>query len=168
MFKLIKVLMIAGLLMTNSVLASPLSGLSSSGKSELSWFLISVYEAQLFTSSGQFQYGDYPQALEIEYYRHISKENLIKATKDQWEDQSINHPKIDAWLVELETVFPDVKPQDKLVFTIDKNGSNQFYLNDKPLGNIANQDFSQLFLDIWVSEKTTYPDLRLELIGDRK
>ena len=164
---LISILTIASLLTINSVAAAPLQGLQSSGKSELSWFLISVYEAQLFTTSGQFVYGQYPQALEIEYYRNITKENLIKATKEQWEEQSIKHPDLDFWLVELEQVFPDVKPKDKLVFSIDEIGNNQFFLNDRPIGKIANKDFSQLFLDIWVSEKTTYPDLRLELIGDK-
>lgn len=167
MKSLISMLTIVSLLTINSVVAAPLQGLQSSGKSELSWFLISVYEAQLFTTSGQFVYGQYPQALEIEYYRNITKENLIKATKDQWEEQSIKHPDLDSWLVELEQVFPDVKPEDKLVFSIDEIGNNQFFLNDKPIGTIANKDFSQLFLDIWVSEKTTYPDLRLELIGDK-
>ncbi|MDD9202285.1 chalcone isomerase family protein [Aliivibrio sp. S4MY1] len=161
------ILTIVSLLTINSVVAAPLQGLQSSGKSELSWFLISVYEAQLFTSSGKFQYGQYPQALEIEYYRNITKENLIKATKEQWEEQSIKHPDLDSWLLELEQVFPDVKPEDKLVFSIDEIGNNQFFLNDKPIGEIASKDFSQLFLDIWVSEKTTYPELRLELIGEK-
>ncbi len=164
---LIIILTMVSLLTINSAVAAPLQGLQSSGKSELSWFLISVYEAQLFTTSGQFVYGQYPQALEIEYYRNITKENLIKATKDQWEEQSIKHPDLNEWLVQLEQVFPDVKPEDKLVFSVDKVGNNQFFLNDKPIGKIANKDFSQLFLDIWVSEKTTYPDLRLELIGER-
>ncbi len=164
---LISILTMVSLLTINSAVAAPLQGLQSSGKSELSWFLISVYEAQLFTTSGQFVYGQYPQALEIEYYRNITKENLIKATKDQWEEQAIKHPDLNEWLVQLEQVFPDVKPEDKLVFSVDKIGNNQFFLNDKPIGKIANKDFSQLFLDIWVSEKTTYPDLRLELIGER-
>ena len=167
MRKLMNILTIISLLTINSVVAAPLQGLQSSGKSELSWFLISVYEAQLFTSSGKFQYGQYPQALEIEYYRNITKENLIKATKEQWEEQSIKHPDLDSWLLELEQVFPDVKPEDKLVFSIDEIGNNQFFLNDKPIGKIASKDFSQLFLDIWVSEKTTYPELRLELIGEK-
>lgn len=165
---LINVLMIMGWLITSSASATPLSGLASSGKSELSWFLISIYEAQLFTPSGTFTYGEYPQALEIEYYRNISKEDLIKATKEQWKKQSITHPELNAWLVELEKVFPDVKPADKLLFSIDEKGNNQFFLNNKPIGAIANQDFSRLFLDIWVSERTTYPDLRLELIGESK
>ena len=131
MRRLISILTIISLLTINSAVATPLQGLQSSGKAELSWFLISVYEAQLFTSSGQFVYGQYPQALEIEYYRNITKENLIKATKEQWEEQAIKHPDLSLWLVELEQVFPDVKPEDKLVFSIDEIGNNQFFLKDR-------------------------------------
>lgn len=48
MAKQINMLILAGLLITSSVQSAPLSGLESSGKSELTWYLISVYQAQLF------------------------------------------------------------------------------------------------------------------------
>ncbi len=166
MVKIISVLMITIWLIISSAYASPLKGLASSGKSELTWFLLSIYDAQLFTSTGQFNYGEYPQALEIRYNLDVAKDRLVKSIKSQWQEQAISHPQLEQWLIKLDNIFPNIKSGDKLIFLVDEDGNNQFFLNDKPIGRIADDDFPQIFLDIWLSNKTSFPDLRLGLIGE--
>ena len=153
---------------TSMTLASPLQGLSSTGQAKLTWYFISVYRAELYTQTGQFSYEQYPQALEIEYLQNISTQDLIDATREQWDEQQMLHPQRREWLQQLGTIFPDVTKHDKLTFVVDKQGNNQFYYNQQLVGGIANKAFSQAFLDIWVSVKTTYPRLRNKLIGETK
>jgi hypothetical protein len=154
------------LMFSSMTLASPLQGLSSTGQAKLTWYFISVYRAELYTQTGQFNYGQYPQALEIEYLRSISKQELIDATRDQWDEQQLWHPQRQQWLEQLSTIFPDVTEYDKITFVVDKQGNNRFYYNQQLVGGIASKAFSQAFLDIWVSAKTTYPALRNKLIGE--
>jgi hypothetical protein len=45
------------------------------------------------------------------------------------------------------------------------NNKSFFYYNNELIGEIGQQEFSQLFLDIWLSENTSEPDLRRELLG---
>ncbi|MFT5881347.1 MAG: hypothetical protein ACI86X_002487 [Moritella sp.] len=127
---------------------------------------MSVYRAELYTQTGQFIYGQYPQALEIEYLRTISTQDLTDATREQWDEQQMLHPQRREWLQQLAAIFPDVTKHDKLTFVVDEQGNNQFYFNQQRVGGIASKAFSQAFLDIWVSAKTTYPALRSQLIGE--
>jgi len=41
-----------------------------------------------------------------------------------------------------------------------------FYFNNLKVGVIERAEFSQLFLAIWLSEKTSEPELKAELLGE--
>jgi hypothetical protein len=135
------------------------------GQGTMSWFLLDIYDASLFTDSGSYQANMYPQVLTITYLKNISKQRLIKATKDQWLLQDFEASKVRQWLLRLEQVWPDIKSGDSLTFYVNENKNGYFYHNQNLLGGIDNEDFSDAFLAIWLSEKTSQPQLRRELLG---
>lgn len=137
------------------------------GSSDMRWTVFKLYNITLLTDDGQYRPQEFPQALEIRYYRDIDKDDLVAATDDQWKGLGIPAEQRNAWLPELKTLWPDISKNDKLRFEVDASGSNRFYYNGKPIGSVAGSDFSQAFLAIWLSPDTSRPDLREKLIGGR-
>ncbi|QYJ79783.1 chalcone isomerase family protein [Shewanella acanthi] len=143
------------------------SGLIEVGRGEMDWLWFSLYRARLMTVTGQYQSEQYPQLLDIEYYREIDAEDLLKATKEQWLHLGFKESDVQAWLLLLKGIWPDVKEGDHLSFKIIDPQKSQFYFNQQPLGVIENPQFAQAFLAIWLSNKTSRPALRAQLLGEK-
>ena len=62
-------------------------------------------------------------------------------------------------------MWPDISANDTLRIEVDIDGSNTFLFNGELIGAVDNEDFSQAFLDIWLSPNTTQPAVRKRLIG---
>ncbi|ASJ73782.1 chalcone isomerase family protein [Granulosicoccus antarcticus] len=135
------------------------------GSSDMSWMVFKLYNITLLTDNGSYSPKVLPQALEISYYRNIDKEDLVKATDGQWENLGISKAQRNEWLPELLSLWPDIKKKDTLRFEVDTSGSNMFLYNGEPIGGIQSPGFSQAFLDIWLSTKTSRPALRKRLIN---
>ncbi len=58
------------------------------GKADFSWLFFDIYQARLLSPDGQYVQQDdiapHPLALQIDYERNITKEDLLSATKKQW------------------------------------------------------------------------------------
>ena len=61
-------------------------------------------------------------------------------------------------------MWPDISSGDSLTMLVDNNLSI-FYLNHKKIGLIEQQEFSKLFLDIWLSPNTSQLALRNKLLN---
>ena len=153
----------AAMVSSVAVAASPVTGLSKVGSGQMDWLFFSVYDASFYTASGRYPAEGLPQALQITYLKDIERQHLIEATQEQWQHLGI---KPDAeWLQVLAATWPSVKDGDVLTFVVQADGSNMFYLNDKALGSVQDNQFSAAFLAIWLSDKTSRPELRQQLIG---
>ena len=62
-------------------------------------------------------------------------------------------------------MWPNIVNGDSLALLI-QNDKSTFYFNDRHLGVIEDANFGQLFIDIWLSQNTSQPTLRIELLGD--
>ncbi len=133
---------------------------------DLLWF--SIYSARLMSVDGDYQHSQLPLKLEIQYHRDIEAEDLIEATVDQWQHIGIANQDIPRLQQQIEQAWPDVKEGDKLSFMMHSDDLGQFYYNDKPLPIIEEPGFSKAFLGIWLSEQTSRPELREQLIGANK
>lgn len=146
------------------------------GDATLSWGPFTVYTSQLRTPDGQFYGLAQDQALIITYKRDIDRDELVDATRDQWQAQGIlqREPQSEAWLRMLQSLWPDVSPGTQLAFVMhDKQG--QFWYRAtaaqktfRPLGPRQSEAFSTRFLAIWLDPRTQYPELRQQLIGGEK
>ena len=80
-------------------------------------------------------------------------------------------PRSEAWLRMLQGIWPDVAPGSQLAFVV-RGGEGQFWYRASaaqtaftPLGPRQSAAFSTRFLAIWLDPRTTYPELRQQLIG---
>lgn len=116
-------------------------------------------------------------ALKIQYNRDIDSDDLVEETQKQWDKLGISREKYQTWLQTLSQLWPDIKtgeqlvfvlkaaPQDKTHSSVTKNYQGQFFYQNEPLRMITDTEFSLAFLAIWLSHKTTEPELRLKLLA---
>jgi len=135
------------------------------GKARLEVLFWPVYESRLYSADGSYREGQRPLRLEIQYLRNFDAEDLVERTGQEWQGQGLTHPAQQQWLARLAQLWPDVRENDVLALALDQDGGSAFYLNGELLGTIADPDFGGQFVDIWLSTKTSRPEMRLALIG---
>lgn len=163
-------LLLAGLLMTaTSGLAATKTGspsdLEKCGEAKLSVLFWDVYVSTLYTPSGEYSQGIRPLRLDIRYFRSIKAEDLVEQTGKEWREQGLSDPRHKEWLNELLAIWPDVAEDDVISLQLDEAGAARFLFNGEPVGAITDPDFGRDFAGIWLSPKTTRPELREQLIG---
>ena len=142
-----------------------LASLKKVGEGTMSWMFLDIYHAALLTKSGHYNDNTYPVALTITYLKNINKDRLIKATKEQWLLQGYTVQQITPWLTTLKEIWPNISDGDSLSFVIDKSRIGTFYHNKTRLGKIDSAKLSDAFIAIWLSNKTSEPALRGQLLG---
>jgi hypothetical protein len=137
------------------------------GQGQFSYLFWDLYQAKFYTADGRWSsyQQSAPLVLELTYQRDISKSDFIEATVDQWEHLagSVTDQHRE-WAKQLNKLWTDVKKGDQLSCVLMPDSTVQFYFNDKLLGTMADPDFGPAFLDIWLSEKTSAPKLRKQLL----
>lgn len=151
-------------LLTSPSYASPTDPLVKIGEGEMSVLFWSLYKAELYGSSAPFNQAQRPLALKITYLRDIKRDDLIDATEQQWKKIDYTHSNIELWLQQLKSIWPDIKKNDVLTIRVEENLSH-FYQKDTLIGTVNDADFGPAFMSIWLSDKTTRPDLRKQLLG---
>jgi len=136
------------------------------GSATFTFLFWDIYSSKLFTTSGVFPLQSENDKLlyEIEYFKAISAKNLVDKTVEQWQHLGYEASRYTPYLNKLQRIWPDIKPGDKLTFVMN-NMNSAFYYNKRLVGVIGNMEFGPLFLDIWLSEKTSEPELRQALLG---
>jgi hypothetical protein len=146
------------------------------GAGQFRYFVFDIYEASLkapaiyWASSADQKTLDYSQSvpllLELTYQRNISRDEFIKATVDQWQHLtgavSTQHKQ---WAEALKPIWRDVKEGDTLASLLLADGQVVFYFNRQYLGTLTDPAFGPAFFDIWLSEGTSAPKLRQQLLG---
>lgn len=160
--------------LSTSASASPISHLKQVGQGEMDYLFWTLYQAQFFQESpnedmvsADITSADKSQdlALKIEYYQSIDNQDLIDATIDQWQHLGYSEQQIHRWSAPLSDIWPNVEPGNTLTFVAGKNGVSTFYLEDEVIGTLSDPLFGGAFLSIWLSERTSHPDLRSQLLG---
>ena len=62
-------------------------------------------------------------------------------------------------------IFPNVSENTSLVGVYTKEGTSIFYKDELEIGRVIDPEFGMAFFNIWLSEKTTEPELRRKLLG---
>jgi len=151
------------LIFHNAATASPVGDLNKQGEGEMTYLFWTLYNAELYTTPTRSE-----QALKIEYYRDIDSKDLVDATQDQWEKLGYSDSKIKSWIAPLYDMWPNVKQGSTLTIRVSENQQSQFYFDEQPIGTITDTQFGPAFLSIWLSENTSEPELRQQLLGLNK
>ncbi|WP_181902193.1 chalcone isomerase family protein [Thalassotalea euphylliae] len=135
------------------------------GKAKFSVLFWDIYDSALFSASGDYQ-AQNAYLFEITYLREISKADLIERTVEQWQHIGVPENAYAPYLEQLEQLWPNINKGDQLAMWFNGT-STAFYFNQKLQGQIDSPEFSEMFVNIWLSPQTSQPKLRKKLLGKR-
>lgn len=149
-------------------------GWKTVGEAQLTWFIFDIYQSRLKAPDGKFivngDVSPHPLALEINYQRDISKQQLLDVTDEQWAKLGFTESYRKSWINELNRMFPDIKKGDELTYLTDGKTGQLLYRQAgiaqiKTVGFVQDERMNDAFLSIWLSPNTEFPKLRKQLIG---
>ena len=141
------------------------------GQGKYSYWGFDVYMASLWTGERSLrseQWQTQRLALELRYLRDFDGKDIAKRSVDEMHMQSPLPPSTaQAWLKNLEALFPNVRKGQSLTGIYVPNSSAQFLFNNAPLGTITDTELAKRFFAIWLSPQTSAPELRLKLFAEQ-
>jgi hypothetical protein len=137
------------------------------GEGDMRWLGLRIYHVTLWAGQRPFQ-ADQPHALQVHYFRPISRQRLVKASMDEM--RRLSEPAIDAatfarWEGTLQQAFVDVTPGDELVAVHTPGRGMKLYSQQRQLADIDDPVLARAFFDIWLDADTSEPALRRQLMG---
>lgn len=134
------------------------------GTSKLRKLLLHVYDASFWSDSGGWKAA--PYALTITYAMGFSPEELSERTRDEMKIvSSLTDNELDSFEQALRSIYPEVKAGDRITALALDAGTTVFYHNGKETGRVVQPDFGPAFFGIWLSEKSSEPDMQKELLA---
>ena len=135
------------------------------GEGRFSVLFWEVYDVKLFGPNGEWVTNK-PFALSIQYLRHIEGKDLAARSVEEMRKQGLKDEKIlTGWYNTLKNIFPDVENGSVLTAVFVPGQHTKFFSNDQEIGIVEGDEFLNWFSGIWLSEKTSEPELRQQLIG---
>ncbi len=138
------------------------------GSARLSIWGFEIYQANLWTAAG-FGAQDYSQhafALELEYLRNFSSEAIAKRSiQEMRRVGNFSASQADGWMAQLRALIPDVQKGDRITGVNRPGMGASFFINGKATGEARDVELVRLFFGIWLSPKTSEPQLRQTLLG---
>ena len=133
------------------------------GSANYSFLFWNIYDAELYSSSNKFNSNEL--AIILKYNRSIEKETLVKETiNDIKEQKNISKEQEEKWKSLLESIYIDTKTNKKFI-AIKINNKSIFYYNNKKLHESFDEEFNQLFFDIWLRSNSKNPNFTKTLLG---
>ncbi|KAF7764768.1 hypothetical protein PCIT_b0832 [Pseudoalteromonas citrea] len=146
----------------DSLLTNPLQVGQTSRMTYLFW---DVYDATLYAPNGKYSTSR-PFILKLEYLRDLEGEDIAQRSIEEMQKQGYaDKQKLALWLDSMKTIFPNVRNGTQLLGVRNAAGESVFYSENKLLGKIKDPDFTTHFFNIWLSEKTSEPEMRKELLA---
>jgi len=137
------------------------------GEAKFSVLFWDIYNSSLYTKSGKYRDNSEPVMFKIEYLKDITAEDLIERTVQQWQHLKRSKSQFTPYISKLKAIWPNISAGDSLTLLVE-NEQSIFYFNNEIIGVIEEQEFSQLFLDIWLSPETSQASLRMKLLKGNK
>lgn len=135
------------------------------GEARLEVLFWDIYDAKLIAPNGRYS-PDKPFALSLTYLREFEGKNIASRSIDEMRDQGMDDEvKLAKWFEKMQQLFPNVDEGHTLTGVVDTNQHSHFYFNDNKVGTIEDPEFTKWFFDIWLSEQTSQPEMRQQLLG---
>ena len=149
-------------------LQSALPAARSLGAGRLRFLGMGIYDSRLWVPGGfnASAYAQYPFALELNYLRSLSGKLIAERSLREMRRQgNISAEREQAWLQAMLQAFPDVNAGDRITGLHTPGLGARFWFNGQPRPAIADTEFSRVFFGIWLSEASSEPQLRSQLLG---
>ncbi len=114
--------------------------------------------------------GTEPFALELTYYRSISRERIVSVSIDEMKrlrGDGLTAGQLDQWRQMLERCLVDVREGDQLTGVYLPGRGVRFYHGEQLLAEVEDEAFAQAFFAIWLDPRTRDSGLRARLLGAR-
>jgi len=149
-------------------LGSELPGARLLGQGRLTFLGLNVYGARLWVTEG-FKADEFmrsPVALELEYARSlVGRQIAERSLAEMKKVANVPDDKAGNWLAAMTQIFPDVDKGDRITGVHTPGDSLRFFVNGKLRGQVRDAEFARLFIGIWLSPRTSEPQLRQALLG---
>ena len=107
-----------------------------------------------------------PLALELTYLRDFKAQDIAeRSLKEMRRSQPLSDAQAARWKADLLRVIPDVRAGDRILGVHRPGQGAAFWVNDKPAGEVRDEDFSARFFGIWLSPATSEPQMRAALLA---
>jgi len=140
------------------------------GEGRLRHLGLHVYDIRLWAEA-EFSARDLlsqPLALELEYARALEGKAIAeRSLKEMQGLGAIDEERADRWLQQMRQIVPDVKKGDRITGVQRPDEAARFFVNGQPRGEVRDAEFTRLFFGIWLSPRTSQPQLREALLGTR-
>ena len=135
------------------------------GKTRLTVWGFQVYDARLWSLPGTRaeQLPSRAFALELDYLRDFSNTDIAdRSIKEMRRSANIPDEQAKTWTAEM---LPNIKKGDRIMGLHRPGEGALFLVNGKPSGEIKDAEFARLFFGIWLSPKTSEPQMRSALLA---
>lgn len=151
-----------------SEVTADLPGARLLGQSRLRFFGLHVYDIRLWAPAAMR--GDdalrSSAALEIEYARHLKGPSIAERSLTEMQRVGdVNASDGERWLAQMKQLFPDVQAGDRITGVHRPGEGARFHFNGRLVGEVRDAAFGRLFFGIWLSPRTSEPQLRSALLG---
>lgn len=145
-----------------------LSGQQVVGRSLFRFWGFEVYQATLHAPAG-FDPARFEQqrfALALDYRRAFKGSDIAQRSIDEMQAIAPLGPQQSAdWMAAMVRAFPDIQPGDQLLGVHVPGIGAHFYFNGQLHASVDDPAFAARFFGIWLSAKTSAPQLRAALIA---
>ena len=142
-------------------------GLAVRGGAVMRFIGLKVYDVRLWTQMKPFSHTD-PFVVELVYDISLKGKDIADRSVKEMRAQGISDEiKLKLWGDEMAKIFPDIKQGDTLIGVSLPGKEARFYNREKLIATVPDPDFAKAFFDIWLSEKTSEPKLRVKLLGEQ-
>lgn len=135
------------------------------GSGRLSFLIWDVYDAALYAPNKIYQ-SNQPFALKLSYLIDLKGKDIARRSVEEMQKQGfVDELQLRKWQEAMEEIFPDVKEGNTITGIRDEQGHALFYLDNKFIGSVNEENFTNKFFAIWLDQKTSEPGLRVKLLG---
>ena len=140
-------------------------GAKTVGQGRMTFLMWDVYDATLYAQDGTWREGQ-PLALTLNYLRDLNGVEIARRSIEEMRGQGFNDEiRLATWFGQMQKIFPDVSEGVTLTGVLTPQGPTVFFRDGVEIGRITDPDFGREFFNIWLSHRTSAPELRAQLLG---
>ena len=138
------------------------------GAGKYTVLFLTAYDAQLWTDAPHWSM-DVPFALTLHYHIGFSPGEIVSRSLAEMKhvDPSLDESALKRYDGEMTRIFPAVADGDEITALYEPGKPVKFFHNGVVLGDISDAPFAADFFGIWLSPRSSAPDLRRALLNLR-
>ena len=138
------------------------------GEGAFKVFVWDLYDLKLFSEMNSFSWQN-KFILEFDYKRELKKDKVIEASlKEMRRQKGVAEKEINAWKMHLEQGIKTVQEGTKATVEWVPEGKITFHYEGKAPVIINDKQFAKSFINIWLGQDTSEPELRSALLGQEQ